>query len=90
MHVLDRLRSRWRHFLGRDMFDDLESRRAALEAELDFGMALQQMQRSRTHFDRRQPSDPPREMTSISGLNARLDYEDQLVREALNGEEDDN
>lgn len=82
MALVDRLRIRWRHFLGADLADDLESRQRALVAELDFALALQHLQRSLGTYDKRLTSDRPRDMT-LDGLAKSLDNEDRLVREAL-------
>lgn len=88
MQLIEHVKQRWAHFLGKDLIDDLESRRKADEAEIEFALALQHMQQARGSFDKRSDP-PPAGPTSISGLTAKLELDDKLMREALGDDETD-
>jgi len=77
------MRERWHHFLGRDAIDDLESRLAADEADLEFRTALNHSRQVRSRIDTRPISIPPEHEPSMEDLTAQLDFEDELVRGAL-------
>lgn len=90
MRFVQRLKESWDRFTGKTIrtvkyeLPDLQS----LKADIEFQRALEAMKQQRVRFDMRStpPSEPPEaESTSISGLNKRLDMDDQLMMEVLNG-----
>lgn len=85
MDLIESVRRKWRRFMGRDPFFDIDAQLEAIKAEVEFAFALRHMQTTRETFDKRATSSaPPAGLTSISGLNAKLELDDQMMKEALN------
>lgn len=89
MQLVDSLRKRWRHFLGRDAVFDIDAQLEAARAEVEFAEALRHMQDVRGQFDTRPSSRPPPDEkgTSISGLTQKLKIDDKLMRKAIEDDE---
>lgn len=89
--LLSKMRERLDHFLGRNLDDD-EGRLRSEAADRDFQDALRVAREARKGFDSRRPpavreSSPP--SRSLESLDAQLQEQSRLMREALTDDDGD-